>query len=60
MSNWLYIVYALILGVVSIFTGEIITFVMLGFISLSLFNINSTLLKIYHQNNEKNNNKGRK
>ncbi|MFF2458717.1 hypothetical protein [Peribacillus simplex] len=56
MSNWLYILYALILGVVSWFTGEIVTFVMLGVILISLNNINSTLKKIYLQNNERSNN----
>ncbi|WP_196493744.1 hypothetical protein [Ornithinibacillus caprae] len=54
MSNWLYILYAIVLGVVSIFTGEIITFVMLGFILLALVNINSTLKKIYITNKENN------
>lgn len=53
MNTWLYSLYALILGVVSIFTGEIITFVMLGFILLSLNNIHSTLKKMYKANNDK-------
>lgn len=52
MPNWLYGVYALILAVVSIFTGEIVTFVMLGFILISLQNINATLKKINKNNNE--------
>ncbi|GAB4074459.1 hypothetical protein GCM10028778_19620 [Barrientosiimonas marina] len=52
MNNWLYALYALILGVVSFFTGEIITFVMLGFILISLNNINATLKKIYKKENE--------
>lgn len=46
MNSWLYGMYAVILGNVSVFTGEIVTFVMLGFILLSLHNINSTLKKL--------------
>ncbi len=53
MQNGLYILYAVILGIVSFFTGEIVTFVMLGFIFLALNNINSTLMKIY-KNTKKN------
>ena len=52
MSNTLYILYALILGVVSYFTGEIVTFVMLGFILMSLNNIHTMLKKIYLQNKQ--------
>ena len=55
MSNWLYILYAVFLGIVSLFTGEIVTFIMLGIILLALNNINSTLKKIYLQKDEKNN-----
>ncbi len=51
MNNWWYGFYFLILGVVSFFTGEIVTFIMLGFILLAFNNINSTLKKIYKQNN---------
>ncbi|MDT8863043.1 hypothetical protein N0O92_23100 [Alkalihalobacillus sp. MEB130] len=47
MSNWWYSVYFLIIGVIAFFTGEIVTFIMLGFILLSLTNINNTLKKIY-------------
>ncbi|AGX06869.1 hypothetical protein B14911_13532 [Bacillus sp. NRRL B-14911] len=47
MSNWLYSLYFVILGVVSFFTREIVTFIMLGFILLSLNNINNTLKKIH-------------
>ena len=50
MSNVLYILYAILLGVLSFITGEIVTFVMLGFILLSLTNIHTTLKKIYLQN----------
>lgn len=53
--DWWYRVSFIIIGVVSFFTGEIVTFLMLWFIFLILYNINSTLLKIYLQNNGKNN-----
>ncbi|MGG3944112.1 hypothetical protein ABEV54_22145 [Peribacillus psychrosaccharolyticus] len=53
MRNFVYILYALILGVISLFTGEIVTFVLLGVIVIALNNINSTLKKIYLQNNER-------
>ncbi|ETI69966.1 hypothetical protein BAVI_04694 [Neobacillus vireti LMG 21834] len=53
MNSWLYGVYAVILGIVSVFTGEIVTFVMLGFILLSLHNINSTLKKLVEVNKSK-------
>lgn len=43
MNNTWYGIYALILGVASIFTGEIVTFIMLGFILMALININTTL-----------------
>ncbi|GKV70096.1 hypothetical protein NCCP2716_25940 [Sporosarcina sp. NCCP-2716] len=45
MDNKWYGVYALILGIVSFFTGEIVTFIMLGFILMALININTTLKK---------------
>lgn len=54
MNNWLYGLYALILGLVSIVTGEIITFVMLGFILISLQNIHSTLKELLAVQKEKN------
>ncbi|MFD1030211.1 hypothetical protein [Metaplanococcus flavidus] len=46
MNNWWY-VYAMILGIVSFFTGEIVTFIMLGFILMALVNINTTLKANY-------------
>ncbi|MCJ8007215.1 hypothetical protein ACFFF5_06890 [Lederbergia wuyishanensis] len=55
MNNWWYSFYFLIIGVVSFFTSELVTFIMLGFILLCLNNINTTLKKIYNQNNEKKN-----
>lgn len=54
MNSWLYGLYALIIAIISIFTGEIVTFVMLGFILLSLQNIHSTLKEIVKVNKEKN------
>ncbi|RNB78391.1 hypothetical protein [Brevibacillus panacihumi] len=45
-KNGLHILYAVILAVVSFFTGEIITFIMLGFILMALLTINETLKKI--------------
>ena len=46
MNNFLYTMYAVILAALSIFTGEIITFIMLGFILITLQNIHSTLKDI--------------
>ncbi|HIS28432.1 MAG TPA: hypothetical protein IAA78_03150 [Candidatus Avamphibacillus intestinigallinarum] len=42
-NNWLFALYACLLAVVSIITGEIITYIMLGFILISLTNIHKTL-----------------
>ncbi|MBA9026504.1 hypothetical protein [Peribacillus huizhouensis] len=53
MNGWLYGLYALIIAIVSIFTGELVTFVMLGFILISLQNIHSTLKEILKVNKEK-------
>ncbi|MGP4041664.1 hypothetical protein ACTWP4_17420 [Gracilibacillus sp. D59] len=52
MKNWLYGLYALILGIVSIFTGEIITFLMLGFVLISLQNIQRLLKELIKINQE--------
>ena len=52
MNNWMYSLYALVLGVVSLFTGEIVTFIMLGFILIALININSTLKKMIKKDDE--------
>lgn len=52
MNNWLYSLYALILGIVALFTGEIVTFIMLGFILIALININTTLKKIYNKDKD--------
>lgn len=53
MNNWVYSIYALALGVLAFFTGEIVTFVMLGFILLSLNNINTNLKKMSKASNDK-------
>ncbi|WP_200868649.1 hypothetical protein [Bacillus cihuensis] len=53
MNGWLYGLYALIIAIVSIFTGELVTFIMLGFILISLQNIHSTLKEILKVNKEK-------
>lgn len=45
-KNNYYGIYAVILAVVSIFTQEIVTFIMLGFVFMALLNINTTLQKI--------------
>lgn len=46
MRDSLYVFYALIIAIVSVYTGELVTFIMLGFILISLQNINSTLKKL--------------
>ena len=46
MKGWLYSLYALLLAIVSIFTGELVTFIMLGFILICLQNIHSTLKEV--------------
>lgn len=46
MSNALNTVYIFILGVVAIYTQEIVTFIMLGIILIALTNINKTLKEL--------------
>ncbi|MFD4820330.1 hypothetical protein [Peribacillus butanolivorans] len=53
MQGWLYALYALLIAIISIFTGELVTFIMLGFILISLQNIHSTLKEILKANKEK-------
>ncbi len=53
MKGWLYSLYALVLAIVSVFTGELVTFVMLGFILICLQNIHSTLKEILKVKREK-------
>jgi len=52
-SNWLtnigYGFMALALAVVALFTHEVVTFLMLGFVVMALVNINNTLTKILAQ-----------
>ena len=45
-TNSLYIVYVIVLAVASFFTGEVVTFIMLGFILMALNSIHATLKKI--------------
>lgn len=53
MKEWLYVLYAIAIGVISIITGEIVTFIMLGFILISLQNIHNVLKEILRVNREK-------
>jgi hypothetical protein len=53
----IYILFAFVLAVVAIFTGEIVTYIVLGFILLALNNILDVLKKILiklDQNNKDN------
>ncbi|MEI3606309.1 hypothetical protein SPD48_11440 [Pseudogracilibacillus sp. SE30717A] len=43
MKNWQSVLYVVVLALISIVTGEIVTFIMLGFILMSLQNIHKTL-----------------
>ncbi|WP_017185761.1 hypothetical protein [Alkalibacillus haloalkaliphilus] len=43
MQNFYFITLAFVLGIVAFITGEIVTFIMLGFILLSLQNIHRVL-----------------
>ncbi|NDI34423.1 hypothetical protein [Chengkuizengella sediminis] len=52
MTNIFYGIYMIVVGIISIFTGEIVTFIMLGIILMSLNNINSTLKMIYKKLNQ--------
>lgn len=46
MKSSMYSLYALALGIVAFFTGEIITFIMLGFILMALMTINANLKQL--------------
>ncbi|NSL50982.1 hypothetical protein [Calidifontibacillus erzurumensis] len=48
MKNWYYTFYFLIIGIISFVTHEIVTFLMLGFVLITLHNIHSTLKEILH------------
>jgi len=54
MNKWFYAFYGVLLAALSIITGEIVTFLMLGFILLSLNNINFTLKEILKTTKENN------
>ncbi|OEH91118.1 hypothetical protein [Bacillus solimangrovi] len=48
MGNGWNTLFMSVLAILAYFTGEIVTFFMLGIILISLNNINTTLKKIYH------------
>jgi len=54
MKTFVYPFYALVLGVAAFFTGEIVTFIMLGFILLALTNIVTVLREISRKLDQKN------
>lgn len=57
MNNILNTVYLFILGVVAIYTKELVTFIMLGVVLIALNNINQTLkeiLAVQKQNQKQN------
>lgn len=56
MKNGLYTVYLLFLGIIAFFTREIVTFIMLGVILISLNNIHSTLKELLKMKNDEKNN----
>lgn len=47
--NVLYTLLALLLATMALFTKEIVTFIMLSFVLMALFNINHTLKRISKQ-----------
>ncbi|MBP1974669.1 hypothetical protein J2Z47_002912 [Cohnella thailandensis] len=53
MRIFLYCLYAGILGVISFFTQEIVTYVLLGFILIALNNVLSVLKEISRKLDEK-------
>lgn len=53
MKNGIYTLYFLVLGIASFFTGEIVTFVMLGAILIALTNIHTTLKELLKVNQNK-------
>lgn len=53
MNKWMFTLYFIILAALSIFTGEIVTFVMLGIILLSLTNIQRTLKEMNEKLNRR-------
>ncbi|MFA1822029.1 hypothetical protein ACDX78_17895 [Virgibacillus oceani] len=55
MENFLYGIYAFLIAIISVITGEIVTFVMLGLILIRLQNIHSTLNELLKANRGKTN-----
>nr|WP_093270293.1 hypothetical protein [Psychrobacillus sp. OK032] len=53
VKKWLYTLYFIILGIISFITGEVVTFVVLGLILISLTNIHSTLKEMLKVNKNK-------
>jgi hypothetical protein len=53
MKNWLNTFYFFVLGVISLITHEVVTFIMLGIILIALNNIHSTLKEILETNRNK-------
>lgn len=64
MKDYIYVIYVLVLGVVSFFTGEIVTFIMLGIILMALTNMlrvqKEILKKLSEQNGINNKDKEEK
>ncbi|MGM7700592.1 hypothetical protein ACSVDE_02640 [Pseudalkalibacillus sp. Hm43] len=50
-NKW-YILYFFILAIVSWFTAEVVTFIMLGLILITLENIHTTLKKAFNMRDE--------
>ncbi|GAA0309265.1 hypothetical protein GGQ92_001238 [Gracilibacillus halotolerans] len=44
-----YVIYVIILGLLAFYTGEIVTFIMLGIVLLALQNILKVLKEILHE-----------
>lgn len=53
MNNVLLVIYAIVLAVISVFTGEIITFIMLGLVLIALVNISRSLKQLIELQKEK-------
>lgn len=54
MSNVQNTIFLIILAIVSVFTGEVVTFIMLGIILISLINIMNVLKDISRKLDNKN------
>lgn len=53
MRNILYTFYFVVVAIIALWTKEIVTFLMLGFVIIALHNINSTLKEILKSMKEK-------